>query len=550
MKTPLKTYLNNRKKIALAIFSGLLLTAAFPKIGIVWLAWIALVPLLLSLRNVSWKERFRFGFITGLAHYMTLVYWVAYTMKIYGELPLYLCIPVLFLFAAYLALYIAGFSLLTGLWTNPLVSAAMIPVSWTATEYLRSFLFTGIPWELLGYSQFNRLYLIQIADITGVYGLSFLIAMTNAVIFSIFLYLIRNAKPAPEECRPVLSNPAFFARTGKACTPEIPKRLAIAAPILLILIFAAVCFYGKWRIDRTDRQIASSRSVTATVVQGNIDQHKKWDPAFQIDTVQKYIRMSLSAETRKPDLVVWPETAAPFYFLHNKKLTDMIFDGTYGIGANFLIGSPSFVRGQGDQIEYYNSAYLINRNGEVTGKYDKVHLVPFGEYVPLKKWLPFIGKIVENIGDFSTGNAGNTIRTDTCSLGILICYEIIFPNLAVAMAVNDADLLVNITNDAWYGTTSAPYQHFSMSIFRAVENRRSLIRSANTGISGFIDPAGRVIGKTALFKDAVLTRSVPIMQEKTVYTRYGDVFADICLVITAVFLLIRSAKIPFWHFRS
>ncbi len=518
MQTPLKTYLDNRKKFASAIFSGLLMTAAFPKTGIDWLAWIAIVPLLLSLRNVSWKERFRLGFIAGLAHYMTLVYWVAYTMKVFGELPLYLCIPVLFLFAAYLALYIAGFSLLTGLWTNPLVSAAMIPVSWTATEYLRSFLFTGIPWELLGYSQFNRLYLIQIADITGVYGVSFLIALTNAVIFPIFFYLTANYKSAPE-------NPIRHWLMGS----------------LLILILTAVCFYGKWRIERTDGQIADSRSLTVTIVQGNIDQNKKWDPAFQTDTVQKYIRMSLSAETRKPDLAVWPETAAPFYFLHNTKLTDMIFDGTYGIGANFLIGSPSFVRGEGDQVEYYNSAYLIDRNGEVTGKYDKVHLVPFGEYVPLKKWLPFIGKIVENIGDFSTGEPGNTIRTDTCSLGILICYEIIFPNLSVAMAVNDAGLLVNITNDAWYGTTSAPYQHFSMSIFRAVENRRSLIRSANTGISGFIDPSGRVIGKTALFKDAVITRSVPIMQEKTVYTRYGDVFADICLVITAVFALIRLA---------
>lgn len=527
---PLKTYPNNRKKNVLAISCGLLLTGAFPKIGIDWLAWIALVPLLLSLRNVSWKERFRLGFTAGLVHYMTLVYWVAYTMKIYGELPLYVCIPVLFLFAAYLALCIAGFSLLTGLWNNPLVYILMVPVSYTAAEYIRSFLFTGIPWELLGYSQFNRLYLIQMSDIFGVYGVSFLIVLTNAVISSVSLYLIGNI---PE--RKVRLHVA-----GQPCTPEIPKRLAVAAPILLILILGMVCFYGKWRTDLTDRQIAASRSVTATIVQGNIDQDKKWDPAFQAGTVQKYIRLSLSAESRKPDLVVWPETAAPFYFLHNVKLTDMILDGIYGIRANFLFGSPSFVR-DGEQIDYYNSAYLIDRNGEVAGKYDKVHLVPFGEYVPLKKWLPFIGKMVENVGDFSAGRQGNTIRTDTCCLGMLICYEIIFPNLAVAMAANHADLLVNITNDAWYGTTSAPYQHFSMSVFRAVENKRSLIRSANTGISGFIDPAGRVLGKTALFRDAVLTRSVPILKEKTLYTRYGDLFADVCLGITAMFALIRLA---------
>lgn len=536
-------YPNNRKKIVLALFSGLLLTGAFPKIGIDRLAWIALVPLLLSLRNVSLTERFRLGFIAGLIHYLTLVYWVAYTMKVYGELPLYLCIPVLFLFASYLALYTAGFSVLAGLWTKPLVSIAMIPLSWTATEYLRAFLFTGIPWELLGYSQFNRLYLIQIADIFGVYGVSFLIALTNAVIFLLFLYLIWNYKSVPEESKKsffATYKNSFFAREDQCRSPEIPKRLALGAPLLLILIFAAVCFYGKWRIDLSDRQIADAPSVTAAIVQGNIDQNKKWDPAFQVETVQKYIRMSLSAESRKPDIVVWPETSVPFYFLHNTKLTDMIFDGIYGIGADFLLGSPSAVK-KGEEVYYYNSAYLIGRNGEVAGKYDKVHLVPFGEYVPLKEWLPFIGKLVENVGDFSTGNAGNTLMTDNCRLGILICYEIIFPNLAAAMAVNDADLLVNITNDAWYGTTSAPYQHFSMSIFRAVENKRSLIRSANTGISGFIDPVGRIMGKTALFKDAVIIRSVPLLKEKTLYTRYGDVFADICLGITAVFALIRLA---------
>lgn len=506
----------NRKKIFFSVLSGLLLTGAFPNIGMDWLAWFALVPLLIALKNLPPKEGFRIGFLAGLVHYLSLIYWTAYAMKTYGYLPLYLCIPILFLFAVYLALYMGGFSMAL-IWTsaNPRFCVFMVPVLWAASEYIRSFLFSGFPWELLGYSQFSRLSLIQMSDIFGVYGVSFLIGLSNGVIFMAMLCVKKENWQ------------------GK----KISKRFAGGSMAVFVLIFIAVSIYGAWRIKTLDQKISLSPSVKTAVVQGNIDQSQKWDPAYRFSNTRKYIDLSISA---KADLIVWPETAVPFYFLYHMDMTKMVLEAARDIRAYVLLGSPSFVRkGTAEDIEYYNSAYLISPEGAVAGKYNKTHLVPFGEYVPFKKWLPFIGKIVEHVGDFTPGKEGNTLLMGDYPLGIQICYEIIFPNLSRAMTNNNAALLINITNDAWYGRTAAPYQHFSMTVFRAAENKRSLIRAANTGISGFIDPVGRIIGSTGIFEDAVLVRSVPLLREKTVYTRFGDVFAMICLGISLAALGIR-----------
>jgi apolipoprotein N-acyltransferase len=178
-------------------------------------------------------------------------------------------------------------------------------------------------------------------------------------------------------------------------------------------------------------------------------------------------------------------------------------------------------------------------------KYDKTHLVPFGEYVPFKKWLPFLGKMVAQVGDFKAGMEGKTLLWKTEQVGVQICYEIIFPRLSRAMARNNASLLINITNDAWFGKTSGPYQHFSMTVFRAVENRRALVRSANTGLSGFIDPAGRVLASTPLVQDAALVHSMPLMKIKTVYTRVGDLFARMCFALAMIIVLLEILKFAF-----
>jgi len=508
------------RKIILAAVSGILLTGSFPETGLSWLAWFALLPLLIAVRDLKFGQSFRLGLLTGLVHYLTLLYWLSYTMKTYGHLPVYLSVPVLFLFSFYLSLYIALFSgAFTRISSGPLFSFFMIPVLWVALEYVRSFLFTGFPWELIAYSQYKALHIIQVSDTLGPYGVSFLLAMSNAAFFIGFLYV-----------------------TG---TKRHEKKISIlhVAISLLVFIFILAGFwsYGKTRIEKTDSAVSDSAGITISVIQGNISQSEKWDPAFQHSTIIKYLNLSRSVDAEKSDLVVWPETAAPFYFLYDTGLTKKLQSGVAETGAGFLIGSPSFVR-NGKNIEFYNSAYMLGPEGKVTGKYDKVHLVPFGEYVPLKKWLPFIGKMVEQVGDFSSGEKGSTVGLNGHSIGVLICYELIFPYLSRAEVINGAGLLINMTNDAWYGRTSAPYQHFSMAVFRAVENRRALVRAANTGISGFIDPAGRIIGSTPLFEDAVMTKRVPVLKELTFYTRFGDIFALACLAAAISAFLVISRK--------
>jgi len=509
---------NNIKmqQLVLAGFSGALLTASFPSIGLPWLAWIALVPLMISLKGQSLKSGFRLGLLTGGVHYLTLLYWLVHTLMTFGHLPFYLSVPILFLLVVYMALYPAIFAAaFTWAGTRPVGFLSAMPAVWVALEYFRSFFLSGFPWEFMGYSQYRQITLIQAADMTGVYGISFVILSVNVAGFLLWEYLSEKR-----------SSRTFQKRRSAAG--------GIAVSFLLVLY---VLGYGQWRISSLDAGISKSPTRKIAVVQGNIDQTVKWDPAFQISTTEKYIALSKSAIPSSPDLIVWPETAAPFYFLHNAGPTEMVMKGVRETGTSFLIGSPSFIRRDVKKADYFNSAFLIDPNGNVIGKYDKVHLVPFGEYVPLQKWFPFIGKLVEEVGDFKSGRKGQTLPWGEFPLGIQICYEMIFPDLSREMARNRAAFLINMTNDAWYGKTSAPYQHFSMAVFRAVENRRSLIRSANTGISGFIDPAGRIIVSTPLFEEAVITRSMPVLKTESFYTRYGDVFALTCMAISILLCL-------------
>jgi apolipoprotein N-acyltransferase len=509
----------NAQQLILAGFSGALLTASFPNIGLSWLAWIALVPLMLSLRGQSVKNGFRLGLLTGSVHYLTLMYWLVHTLMTFGHLPFYLSVPILILLVAYLALYPAIFAAAFS-WTTarPAGFLSAMPAVWVALEYLRSFFLSGFPWEFLGYSQYRQITLIQAADITGVYGISFAILSVNVAGFLLCQFL-----------------------SERHSSDALQKRRAAAAGIAVTVLMALhMLGYGQWRIGYIDSRISKSPSPKIAIVQGNIDQAVKWDPAFQLSTTRKYIALSKSAKPSSPDLIVWPETAAPFYFLHNAGPTEMVIKGVRETGTSFLIGSPSFLRRDDKQADFFNSAFLIDPNGNIAGKYDKVHLVPFGEYVPFQKWFPFIGKIVEEVGDFMSGQKGQTLAWGKFPLGIQICYEMIFPDLSREMVRNQAAFLINMTNDAWYGNTSAPYQHFSMAVFRAVENRRSLIRSANTGISGFIDPAGRIIATTPLFEEAVITRSLPVLKTESFYTRYGDVFALTCAAISMLLFFLGA----------
>ncbi|MGD8701894.1 MAG: apolipoprotein N-acyltransferase [Desulfosarcina sp.] len=504
-----------------AIISGLLLTASFPKVGFWLSAWVALVPLLVALRGRHPFAAFRVGMIAGLTHYLTLLYWVVPTMRTYGYLPWWQCVSLLGLLAAYLALYPGVLAMtLVRCCRKPGYLIICTPVFWVALDYLRSFMLTGFPWGLIGYSQFNRLHIIQISDMFGVSGVSFLVVLFNAAVYVSLLFVAQ--KP-----------------WGNYLVGKRQVLLAIVSPLVLI---ATALVYGNMRIKAMDAAIVGRQSPRVAIVQGNIDQARKWDPAFQIGTTKKYVDLTQSAAARQPDLVVWPETATPFYFSASPKLTRLVTDTVRQTGIHLLVGSPS-VDSDAGRLAYYNSAYMVEPDGRVSGRYDKVHLVPFGEYVPLKRLLSFVGKMVAQVGDFSPGEKGRTLAWEDGQppIGVQICFEIIFPGLARSLVNNGAGVLVNLTNDAWFGRSGAAYQHFSMAVFRAVENRRSLVRCANTGISGFIDPAGRIVTQTALFTDAVVDRRVPILIERSLYTRIGDVLPLLCLLMLVGWSMPRSA---------
>jgi len=491
------------RKMLYSILSGVLLTASFPPARLEWMAWFALVPLLKALEGERGFNAFRLGFFAGLAHYLTLIYWIVVVLGSYGGLNFVMCSSILILLCIYLSLYTGIFSLLASYLEGSRFRLLMIAFVWVSLEYIRAKFLTGFPWCLLGYSQFGHLTLIQIADLTGVYGLSFLILLFNALIhFVIFDHSSKGGR--------------------KILRPEIP--------VVLLTLFLSLA-YGHSRLSGDAGRGEGKNSISVAIIQGNVDQSVKWDPRYKDETVELYRRLTLTTRDLDTDLVVWPETSLPFFFQDRSEYRDRVLEIARDSGAGFIVGSPAY-KIEGEKTKYYNRAYLIPPEGELKDYYDKIHLVPFGEYVPFKKYLPFIHRLVQAAGDFTPGQKAQPLKLTEFSAGVLICFEAIFPELARAQVKNGAEILVNLTNDAWFGTTSAPYQHLCMSIFRAVENRRPLIRAANTGFSAFINPYGETISRSSLFGEEVLGRELELGGHNlTFYSRYGDLFVYVILVM-------------------
>ncbi len=487
------------------LVSGVLLALAFPRPDIASLAWFGLVPLLLF----GGKRPLRSGFAAGCAFFAVVLYWLNIVMTTYGHLQPLLSVVAYLLLVAYLALFIAG-----AVWGAfalrerfDLPLPLTLPVLWVGFEFLRSFLFSGFPWATLGYSQQSHLHLIQSADLCGVYGISYLLLLSNTVLAQLLL--------------------AWWQRDRK----QFPRW----SLLVLLLLVAANLGYGSWRLgqdpDRRDAQL------DAVVVQGNIDQSIKWDPAFQQATVERYRDLSLQGATGHPgSLIIWPESATPFYAQDPSRLSAMVHQVPVATDSWLLFGSPAYER-VNRRIRYLNSAFLLDRKGEVLGRSDKVHLVPFGEYVPLKAFLPFIDKLVVGIGDFSPGRV-SPLPLDGHRIGVLICFEGIFPELARDFVRQGSDLLVNITNDAWFGRSSAPYQHLAMTRFRAIENRIWVARAANTGVSALIAPSGRIVARSDIFVPAMLRGKVGLGAGQAPYSRWGDILPASCLALSLLWFVL------------
>ena len=490
--------------IFFALLSGILLFLSFPKFGLGFIAWIAFVPLFIALRNIiSLWRALLLGWIAGLTACIGIIYWITYVVVNYGHLPFYLGITIMLMLACYLSLYFALFAAGIVYFRRKVPLYLVAPVLWVCLEYLKSHLFTGFPWENLGYSQFDNIFFIQIADIVGVFGLSYLIILLNTTFFEII-------------------------------TERSKKSFALAASV--ILLWSGVYAYGIWRIHQIDQSLKDAPAMEVSLIQGNINQSIKWNESFQKETINIYEELSLRNPPANGGLIVWPETAVPFNFQDASDLHRQVTDLSIKTKSWFVFGSMSYAAGSG-KTEYYNSAYLLSPKGDIHGKYDKVHLVPYGEYVPLRTIFPFIRSLAAGIGDFAEGKGFYPLNMGERKIGVMICYEGILPEAARMYKNAAAELLVNITNDAWFGTTSAPYQHLSMSIFRAVETRLYLVRAANTGISAIVAPTGKILAKTEIFKKDEIHGRVKFITLPTFYAKYGDLLVGACFICLVIFFL-------------
>jgi apolipoprotein N-acyltransferase len=488
--------------IVISLISGIALAFAFPKANLHWLAWFSLAPLMYYTYDPRWKRALICGLAFGVGFFGTLIYWLV----VFGTLPWVAL-------AVFQSLFIIGFVLAArlmgqgmGLWAR----FVLLPAMWLTFEWVRSLGMFGFTWGDIGYSQYKVLPLIQIASVTGVWGLSFLLAMSNAALSNLLT--------------------ARKARTGQA--------VAHGQIAIVLLLAVATVVYGLASLGRP--AVDSGNKLRAAVIQGNVDQGMVVDSGYTDRTWQAYSALTLRAGRHGADIVVWPETVVPGYardwYVRNR-LESLAAQSR----SHLLVGGWD----QDSARKVYNSVFLIAPKGGITGRYAKVHLVPFGEYVPARKYLPFLEAYHVTAYDTSPGAGFEPVRTGRYNVGVAICFESIFPEISRRLVRAGADVLCVITNDCWYDKTAAAEQHMEFCVFRAVENRRWLMRGATTGISCIIDPQGRIVSRAGARHSAIVQADIRTISYKTFYSRHGDwlVYSSHLLLILLLILLLSNKRI-------
>ena len=471
------------------LLSALLLDLSFPQIEVSFIAWFALVPLLCVLDGQKAWVAFRRAYLCGFLFFAATIGWIVYVTSV-GT----------FFLVAFLALYFACFGLVFVYFQRlSLIPRIFVIASvWVALEFIRAHLFSGFGWVMLGHSQYKNLWLIQIADKTGVYGVSFLVILVNLLFFEILR----------------------------------ARSLLLRANITVITILSVVLIYGYW----VTGQKKVYPMVRVGVIQPNIPLAVDWDESRKPWIINQNIRLTQKLQDKKLDLIVWPETSLPGVISDAPLLIQEIQTTAADLHTPILIGS---IANEGQQ--YFNSAFLIGADGKILGHYDKIHLVPFGEYLPLRPILGWISKIVP-LDDFNFGKTYKvfSIAPGQSKFSVLICFEDTLGYLCRHFSQAGADFFVNMTNDAWFKDTKAPFLHLQAAVFGCVENHRSLARAANTGVSALVDPWGRIIATVGggngkeTFIEGTAWGSLPLDQEKTFYTKYGDVFTILCFLCILV----------------
>ncbi len=499
----------------LSSLSGILLALSFPKFSLGFLAWFSLIPLLAALeKSKSLGQALGQGFVTGLVFFAISLHWMTHVTG-FGWFFL-VCLE---------AFFLMFFSWLV--WTTrnqdrPWLKNLTIALAWTATEVLRAeFPVFGLGWNLAAYSQSDYLWILQSANLAGAYGLGFVMALVNAM-----LYQIMDRRPKTKDQSKFKRGLAPLGLTG--------------------LIFAALVSYGYYEVHGS---VAGAKGkIRVGVVQGNIAQEVKWDAEAREKILQIYLKLTELAFFQHPDLVFWPEAAFPGYF--NK---DVASSRVRGLVQKYriplVVGAPHL---EEEKDKAYNSAYLLSAEGEIKQRYDKQYLVPFGEYVPLKFIFGWLEPLAYSLGvsDFSAGRKPTVfdLYDGEVSFSTLICFEDVFPNLARRFVDRGANFLAVITNDAWFGDSSAPYQHLQASIFRAVENGVPVVRAANTGISAFVSKQGKVLDRVqnpqgrdlSTLGEKVLEISLP--HQKTGYRRGGWIFGYAAWAALVIIFLLEKFR--------
>ncbi|MFH0732580.1 MAG: apolipoprotein N-acyltransferase [Candidatus Omnitrophota bacterium] len=526
--------------------SAALLSLAFSSFNFYFFAWIGLVPLFFALEDKNKLQAFLLSYACGFLFFAFSMYWLIH-VSIIGWVVLSL----------YQAIYFGAFGLLhshhvtksqshqsaSTIDHRPLtIDYLALSSAWVLLEYLRAHLFGGIGWNLLGYSQYQNLPIIQIADIAGVWGVSFLVILLNITVYNVIKMAIN--------CYRADSN--FKIKTG-TFKQEL-KNHPTAQVLVVVILFALSLAYGYSVLGtiKTTGHPSADSLFKISVIQGNIPQKQKWDERFQKNIMDTYEELTLQASKDEPQLIIWPETAVPGYLNYEEGLMQWLKRVVNNSQTQVLVGAP--VVGENNIETLYNSALLFSKEFKLIEQYNKLHLVALGEFVPFEKQFPWLRKFFPITGAFSSGKEYTIFnlqtidhRPLTIDFSTLICYEDIFPGLVRQFVKKGANFMVNMTNDAWFGKTCAAYQHGACSVLRAVENRTSFVRSANTGLSCFIDKTGRIYDKVSkngrdLFVSGIKTANVPIFKAErpSIYTKYGDIFILICLFLSALGLAAKK----------
>lgn len=505
-----------------AVLSTILQILCFPSPGLYFLCWIALAPFFVILIDRRYSPSLwrcvLLAYFCGVLWYGGTCYWIFHVMHSYGHLSEPIAAGILVLFCLYLGLYHALFGLLLGALTRSRAFAnaralVVAPVLWIAVEFARAHI-TSFPWDLFGYSQTDNLPLTRLATVTGVYGLSFVVALMNSVLALGFLL--------PRQ-----------------------RRMGVA----LVGVLGAIALQSGAAVPYPP----SHPDHTAELVQENLPiAEEDWSASLYDITMAQLAQISSQAVSAgphsNPALIVWPESPAPF-FTSDPKFQHWLTALAEDSHAYLIVGSLGVTPApKPEKSQMFNSAQLVLPDGSMGARYDKIHLVPFGEFVPFRHLLSFAETLTHDVGEFSRGNQHDVLRIDGHGVGTFICYESIFPDEVLDFARNGAELFVNISNDGWFGPTGAPGQHLNMARMRAIENGRWLLRATNNGITASISPLGEVIAAAPRNVRTALPASYAFEPGTTFYTRHGDWFANICAIISILALIIAalSGRIPEW----